>query len=486
MTDQIPPPTSKHNVQPTTTNNPNNNNNITNSSNGRHNSTSSNNRPRTSTSGHGQSSHGSSSKSKPGQKSSSVATTTSTSTSSNSNVDILNSIDSDFNCKLKFENSLPPIPFEPKLLLIPTDFSKFINYRTTSMEKSYKYPMLTEPHLGIPIELIDPTLYYTPKSKLPIPTEDQTLLRSLSVQEEEEKSLKSVKKPVRPSVTWLRKTEYLSVTEENQLGKKPNTSMRPQGASNQLALIEKPYQEAPGEIIENTFYAIKDENFVHPTNPSLKPVKILPVFPDFDLWANQYTEVSFDADPFEAPPAHLHGEELNIYVKNQQMAREKGTIKGTTGKFVYFISPTMVQVQPSFEDDIENDNNNNNNNNNNDSRQNKKYKIDQNEDGQYQYQMQKVFTSDVAVDKENENYFLLVKDDAVYYNRVKTRLALKRVKSKVDKTFVDKNIGKPEYVTYESRQLNDKEKLERENTMSNLLQEDKIPFSNKRKIDSIN
>jgi hypothetical protein len=48
--------------------------------------------------------------------------------------------------------------------------------------------------------------------------------------------------------------------------------------------------------INKSFEATKKKP-VHPTNPQLTAVAILPVLPNQDLWGNQYTEVVFDFPP---------------------------------------------------------------------------------------------------------------------------------------------------------------------------------------------
>lgn len=35
----------------------------------------------------------------------------------------------------------------------------------------------------------------------------------------------------------------------------------------------------------------------HPTKPDLKAVESIPVYPDFSIWGNAYTLVTFDVDP---------------------------------------------------------------------------------------------------------------------------------------------------------------------------------------------
>ncbi len=60
---------------------------------------------------------------------------------------------------MKFFNTLPEIPFDPKLLALPLDPLRYVRYKPTSLEASFQHPLHTEPDLGIPIDLIDHNTY---------------------------------------------------------------------------------------------------------------------------------------------------------------------------------------------------------------------------------------------------------------------------------------------------------------------------------------
>lgn len=97
-------------------------------------------------------------------------------------------------CRVKYCNSLPDIPFDPKFITYPFDqhrwassvspsmectrtnmdtawlllFScgRFVQYKATSLEKQHKHELLTEPDLGVTIDLINPDTYrIDPSSK---------------------------------------------------------------------------------------------------------------------------------------------------------------------------------------------------------------------------------------------------------------------------------------------------------------------------------
>jgi RNA polymerase II-associated factor 1 len=58
-------------------------------------------------------------------------------------------------CKIKYQNNLPDIPFEPKSIAYPFDPNRFMQYKPTSLEKQFKWDILNEQDLGVRIDLID-------------------------------------------------------------------------------------------------------------------------------------------------------------------------------------------------------------------------------------------------------------------------------------------------------------------------------------------
>ena len=72
----------------------------------------------------------------------------------------------EFLCPLHFDNSLPPIPSDPKLLMHTFDRDSFVRYRYDA-EAQHAYQILAEPDLGIPIDLVDPQAPPNPASAPP-------------------------------------------------------------------------------------------------------------------------------------------------------------------------------------------------------------------------------------------------------------------------------------------------------------------------------
>lgn len=61
----------------------------------------------------------------------------------------------DLKCKIKYQNNLPDVPFEPKSLAYPFDSNRYINYKPTTLEKQFKWDILNEQDMGIRIDLIN-------------------------------------------------------------------------------------------------------------------------------------------------------------------------------------------------------------------------------------------------------------------------------------------------------------------------------------------
>jgi RNA polymerase II-associated factor 1 len=66
-------------------------------------------------------------------------------------------------CRVRYGNTLPDIPFDPKFIAYPFEPSRFIQYAPTSLERNYKYELLTEHDLGVHVDLILPEAYEKPE-----------------------------------------------------------------------------------------------------------------------------------------------------------------------------------------------------------------------------------------------------------------------------------------------------------------------------------
>jgi len=201
---------------------------------------------------------------------------------------------SGFVCPLKFYNDLPDLPFDAKLLEYSLTQDRFIKYRATSLEKNFKNVLHTNIELDFPIDLVDPTIYeIKDKEKIvALPEADKKLF--------EERESFALKKPDaynKPNVRWLRKTEYMSSALDIKPLKKSEDH-----SSDTVQILHRNQQI---EIIEKSFDDAK-KTPKHKLKPNLTVQSILPIFPNEDMWGEQYFHVLFDRDP----NAGLEGENL--------------------------------------------------------------------------------------------------------------------------------------------------------------------------------
>ncbi len=57
--------------------------------------------------------------------------------------------------RIKYQNNLPDIPFDPKSIKYPFDPNRFIQFKSTTLEKNFKWDILNEQDLGVRIDLIN-------------------------------------------------------------------------------------------------------------------------------------------------------------------------------------------------------------------------------------------------------------------------------------------------------------------------------------------
>eukprot|EP00741_Cyanophora_paradoxa_P002662 tig00000615_g2583.t1 len=196
---------------------------------------------------------------------------------------------SEFLCRLKFKNTLPELPFDPKFRAFPFDPMRFVRYATTSLERHYKHEIHVEPDLGIPIDLVDPSLYRAPVPT-PLDPADAAILSADAPAAEAAAAGRKGKQ--RPNVSWLYRNVYMS----NE-GESSKRASRP-SADKAVEVEAVVTRESQIQNIENTFNAAKQAP-VHPTDRTLVPEVVVPIFPDLELWPNQYAHIVFDSDPVE-------------------------------------------------------------------------------------------------------------------------------------------------------------------------------------------
>ncbi|RVW28533.1 Protein PAF1-like [Vitis vinifera] len=173
-----------------------------------------------------------------------------------------------------FRNELPDPTAQPKLMALKTDKDRsreqkfcpvkggctkncprFTKYTITSLEKMHKPQLFVEPDLGIPLDLLDLSVYNPPSVRRPLDPEDEELLRDdESVTPVKKEGIKKKERPTDKGVSWLVKTQYISPlsTGINKAGKEKFRTLR--------------------QLLQHQRITP-----VHSTNKSLKPVEILPL-----------------------------------------------------------------------------------------------------------------------------------------------------------------------------------------------------------------
>ncbi|OWZ24828.1 RNA polymerase II-associated factor 1 [Phytophthora megakarya] len=212
---------------------------------------------------------------------------------------------SEFLATLEFRNSLPDIPFDTKFVKYPHEpercdrlqwVRRLIKYKPNTLEMDYTYEIHEEPNLGLTIDLIDPAKYQAPEEPEPLEIGDEQAL----MMKEDHIGNKGRSK-VRPTVSWLRRTEYMGNDLYDSVHKfkseaEIQSALR-EGTENALAEVVSVTLE---DRAEASFRDINDSKLlVHPHSKKKKIAKTWDVFPDQLLSANKYAILSYDMLPSE-------------------------------------------------------------------------------------------------------------------------------------------------------------------------------------------
>lgn len=337
-------------------------------------------------------------------------------------------------CRVKYNNTLPDIPFDPKFITYPFESNRFFSYKPTSLERSFKYDLLTEHDLGVNIDLINPETYKIDPNAYPEP-EDERLL------EEDFNALGDAKRSRHhnTNVSWLRKTEYIS-TEYNRFIQKADKSEAKVGFKIKQTMKEEDiYKDRESQInaINDTFEKAKQPILKHYSNkPGVKPVKTFEVFPDFQLWKHPFAQVLFDSDP--APK----GYSAPVQMEEMSQAMIRGAVDESNEQFVAYFLPTDETLKKRKRD----------------TEADTEYEVEET----YEYLLAREYNWNVKNKLSKgyeETYFFVFREDGIYYNELETRVRL----SKRRKTMSSAQLKSRLVVKH--RELNDKEIAAQENRM---------------------
>ncbi|KAI7801091.1 RNA polymerase II-associated factor 1-like protein [Triplophysa rosa] len=333
-------------------------------------------------------------------------------------------------CRVKYGNSLPDIPLTRSSS--PTIFvllcCRFVQYKATSLEKQHKHELLTEPDLGVTIDLINPDTYridptvtqhthntHTPQHAHTTHTTHMSVLLDIADEKLLEEDIQAPSSSKRSQqhakvVPWMRKTEYIS-TEFNRYGISNEKVEVKIGVSvKQQFTEEEIYKDRDSQIaaIEKTFEDAQKSITQHYSKPRVTPVEVLPAFPDFKMWINPCAQVIFDSDPAPKDVSAPAGVDMMSQAMIRGMMDEEGN------QFVAYFLPneeTMRKRKRDAEEDVE-------------------FMPDE----VYDYKIAREYNWNVknkASKGYEENYFFIFRDgDGVYYNELETRVRLSKRRAK--------------------------------------------------------
>ncbi|KAH8866941.1 RNA polymerase II-associated factor 1 isoform 1 [Schistosoma japonicum] len=302
-------------------------------------------------------------------------------------------------CRLKYQNNLPELPFDPKFLVYPLEPSRFLQYVATSLERNYKHELLTETDVGVEVDLIDPDVFRIDK-KATLHPDDERLL-----EDEAPTFVNARKSRHQKSVSWLRKTEYISTELYNRWNKSEKVESR-LGYNVKRHLNEEiVYRDRESQInaIEETFNAARKPIHKHYSKPNVHALEVLPVLPDFTLWRYPCAQVIFDDDPSRKNKTTTEQKEE----VNQAMIR--GMVDESGDHFVAYFLPTE-QTKQLRRLDAEN-------------------RLPYTEGAAYEYELTREYNWNVknkTMANYEENYFFCFRKDGVYYNELETRVRLSK------------------------------------------------------------
>ncbi|GAA6021674.1 hypothetical protein JCM10207_008109 [Rhodosporidiobolus poonsookiae] len=231
--------------------------------------------------------------------------------------------------RVRYQNPLPPPPFPPRLLHVPTTPQRYATYEfLTPLQSERELPMILDGELGMPLEYgrFDENAscegdYWmgnrdaiAPKGRTPpqLADEDLFLLEEPADRGAASTSTAAPGTPQRANVTdvskkvdvsWLRRTEYLS----SEAATKPLQVLNGTPKRQRRDSIDPDDRDGRAQAIAATFDAahIPLAELRHPTKPNVTAVEAFEVLPDADLWANEYDLVRFGEDPADKNMSEL-------------------------------------------------------------------------------------------------------------------------------------------------------------------------------------
>lgn len=273
------------------------------------------------------------------------------------------------------------------------------------MERNYKYDVLTEHDLGVTIDLINRDIYQPDAFAQLDPGDEKLLEDDIHTPQDSARSIQHSR-----SVSWLRKSEYIS-TEQTRF--QPQTMEKVEakvGYNVKKSLQEVTLymdRESQIEAINKTFEDTKEEITKHYSKPNVTAVEVLPLFPDFVNWKYPCAQVIFDSDP--APL----GKPVATQIEEMSQAMIRGVMDENGEQFVAYFLPAEDTLEKRQRDIVS--------------------EVLYEDEEEYEYKIAREYNWNVkskASKGYEENYYLVVRPDGVYYNELETRVRLNKRRTK--------------------------------------------------------
>lgn len=266
-----------------------------------------------------------------------------------------------FICKMKFRNELPDPTEQRKLMSLKRDKDRLSKYRITSLEKLHKPQLYVESDLGIPLDLLDLSVYNPPKGEnVFLDPEDEELLRDDDpVTPIKKDGIKRKDRPTDQGVSWLVKTQYISSlnmdSTKQSLTEKQAKELRDRQRGRGI-LDDSNNRGRKIQEIQSSFEACKTRP-VHSTKKNLQPLEVLPLYPDFERYDEQFVIVNFDSAPTGDSEIYqkLDKSVRDAHESQAIMKSYKGTDSDNAeqDKFLGYMAPSLDELSKDMYDENE-------------------------------------------------------------------------------------------------------------------------------------
>jgi len=229
-------------------------------------------------------------------------------------VDLGRKVKSQFYCDINFFNTIPPVPFEPKLVKVnPATFgAEYSSYAGSAIEQAIIPDTIPDPFLGMNLSLVDADRYrwqsHAQGEKV-LASEDTALLSTDMQSEAVRRYGESVLDLRKVDASVARRSGYVSeivlqkflttpLYSESQIEswarrRQAEQSFASQQAQSDTAAKDDPYAGLNAKEIAIKSFELAKVTPVHPKNPKLKPIEVIDILPRPDLLNSSLTWIGF-------------------------------------------------------------------------------------------------------------------------------------------------------------------------------------------------